>query len=371
MRLNLLILYLLIFIVQFIFIQLLLSSSLLFLSFKQVMAEQIITPSITRLSTTIDSSNNNQIKIVSKKIAEDMLRQIERASQNLTFYGTIVQQKGQNIFSSEITRLVEKEKKYEKISALDGDRRKIFIHDNKKFVINSDKTAIAVKTIYLVSSFPNLIKLENIPRILNFYQLISSNRLTRVGDRHAKIFYLQAKDKFRWSYKFWIDNQTNLILKTQILNYKNEVLEQKVFSEIHYGPLPQEMKSDLEEELKLTNEHVDQKDALPNFMPKLANLLPIEINGFKQRAKWTENLNSSPKHEFLEKTDQAFYWDGLSSVSVFIKPDAHTSYHSNHFNLGATRLQVEKWHDNWITVVGEVPDETLRSFLTAIKSQKL
>jgi sigma-E factor negative regulatory protein RseB len=68
---------------------------------------------------------------------------------------------------------------------------------------------------------------------------------------------------------------------------------------------------------------------------------------------------------------QTIYSDGLTYVSVFIEPyraDRHT--HPMLASLGATQTLSQRQGDWWVTVVGDTPPATLRSFASSLERKK-
>ena len=64
---------------------------------------------------------------------------------------------------------------------------------------------------------------------------------------------------------------------------------------------------------------------------------------------------------------QAIYSDGLTHVSLFIEP-FQAQRHQAELNaaIGATHTLMVRLDDHWVTVVGDVPADTLKRFVTAL-----
>jgi sigma-E factor negative regulatory protein RseB len=73
---------------------------------------------------------------------------------------------------------------------------------------------------------------------------------------------------------------------------------------------------------------------------------------------------------------QCMFSDGLAAVSVFIEPDGAVRYQSHREGpypseldaaFGATHLLARRIGDTgWVTVVGEVPPQTLKRFAVGV-----
>jgi sigma-E factor negative regulatory protein RseB len=66
--------------------------------------------------------------------------------------------------------------------------------------------------------------------------------------------------------------------------------------------------------------------------------------------------------------------DGLASVSVFIEPfdAARHGRPMSHdaFSMGATRMQMQRIGDWWLTAVGEVPQPALQQLARGFERKK-
>jgi len=72
-----------------------------------------------------------------------------------------------------------------------------------------------------------------------------------------------------------------------------------------------------------------------------------------------------------ERTMQWTFSDGLASVSLFVEPyDAQRPAREAVMTMGATntlaRRLTDKGGDWWLTVVGEVPPQTLQAFAQSL-----
>ena len=60
--------------------------------------------------------------------------------------------------------------------------------------------------------------------------------LERIADRSAQLVLVESMDGHRHSYRFWVDEDTSLLLRSQRINSENQTLEQFEFSELSTGP---------------------------------------------------------------------------------------------------------------------------------------
>ena len=68
---------------------------------------------------------------------------------------------------------------------------------------------------------------------------------------------------------------------------------------------------------------------------------------------------------------QAIYSDGLTHVSLFIEP-YQPSRHQGEVSvtIGATHTLMGRRDDYWVTIMGDVPPDTLRRFAGALEHKR-
>jgi sigma-E factor negative regulatory protein RseB len=68
---------------------------------------------------------------------------------------------------------------------------------------------------------------------------------------------------------------------------------------------------------------------------------------------------------------QAIYSDGLTHVSIFIEPFRPERHQSEvHAAMGATHTLMARRDDQWVTLMGDVPMDTLKRFAAALERKR-
>lgn len=185
--------------------------------------------------------------------------------------------------------------------------------------------------------------------IADHYQIIASGGM-RVTGRNAQYLRLISRDNHRYHYDLWVDRETGMLLKLQMMTPQGEVLEQlQLTSLVVMDELPEPL-------IDLGNfqqppRMFDSTDTAPVKFMVRPNWLP---EGFKQRVATHRTL-----HDTRLPTDYYLFSDGLTEISVYIT-DAQLQ------NLPPLALQGPESMVNLrvdgfaVTVVGKVPAETLR-----------
>jgi len=189
----------------------------------------------------------------------------------------------------------------------------------------------------------------------------------RVAGLEADIAQLLPIDRFRYGYQIWTDQKTGMMIKMQTLDARANVLEQAAFSELELdAPMTMVKLKAMMDDTKgyqvvhphLVQTTVDQEGwSLSTTVPGFAPIRCYKrLNGDGSIAK---------------ATLQCVFTDGLASVSLFVEPfdasrHAHILTH-NQMSIGATSLHVRRLADWWLTAVGEVPPQTLATFVQALE----
>lgn len=185
--------------------------------------------------------------------------------------------------------------------------------------------------------------------IADHYQIVASGGM-RVTGRNAQYLRLISRDNHRYHYDLWVDRETGMLLKLQMMTPQGEVLEQlQLTSLVIMDELPEPLidLGNFQQPPRMYN----TADTAPVKFAVQPNWLP---EGFNQRVATHRTL-----HDTRLPTDYYLFSDGLTEISVYITE-------SQLQNLPPLALQGPESMVNLrvdgfaVTVVGKVPAETLR-----------
>lgn len=193
----------------------------------------------------------------------------------------------------------------------------------------------------------------------------------RIAGRATQVVQIQPRSRDRYGYRLWIDDATQLLLKSMVLDHDGRPLEQVEFTQIAIGgPIGDAL---LEPELNgvdftwYTTESAPQSTGpAPETGAgdwEVAWLPP----GFDMHKVQTEHIATSemPVRHFV-------YSDGLATVSVFIEKVPKSSAPlQGYSSLGAVNAFSRIAADYQITVVGEVPQSTVRQIAAAVANRRV
>jgi sigma-E factor negative regulatory protein RseB len=297
-----------------------------------------------------------------RSIAEWLLRMHE-ASRRRAYVGTLVVSAGGNMSSSRVWHVCDGTQQMERVDALTGAPRSTF-RRNDEVVTFSPQTRVAVaERRESLGLFPHLLKSTDAS--IDQYYSASALGSERVAGFEADVVQLQPRDKLRFGYRIWSEKRSGLVLKMQTLDEQTKVLEQVAFSELQLdAPVSMDKLS------RMMANTEGYKVVSPELVKTTAAAegwrLVQDVPGFRPMSCLRRPSTSGP---------DALQWvfsDGLASVSLFIEPfDPRRHLQEGLQGMGATyaltRRLVARGGPWWLTLVGEVPPQTLQAFAQALE----
>ncbi len=303
---------------------------------------------------------------VAAEASDDPQRSLDRmarAARTLNYDGTFVYRNGATMQSMRIIHRFGADGERERLVALSGAAREV-IRDRDRVVCILPDRQLVVVTKSRPRTFPYSKLFESDSGFARFYAL-SVARGERIAGRHTKLVVVDPYDRFRYGYRLWMDRDTGLLLKSELIDERGEIVEQLVYTRID---LPAEIPDELlEPEISgagYTWYNGDQ-----------AGL--TAVSGAGAEAKWYPawlpdgfEPHDRARDSILASRDAVVHLafsDGLASVSVFIERlDAASESLDGLDSVGAVNAYGSMVDDIQITVVGEVPAATVERIAASI-----
>lgn len=300
---------------------------------------------------------------VGERSISDWLLRMHEASRRRAYVGTLVVSSGGTMSSSRVWHACDGTQQLERVDALTGAPRSTF-RRNDEVVTFSPQTRVAVaEKRESLGLFPHL--LHSTDASIEQYYSASVQGSERVAGFEADVVQLQPRDKLRFGYRIWSEKRSGLVLKLQTLDERSKVLEQVAFSELQLdAPVSMDklkrMMGDTEGYKVVSPETVKTTAAAEGWR------LAQEVPGFHSMSCLRRPSASG---------GDAVQWvfsDGLALVSLFIEPfDPRRHAQEGLQGMGAThaltRRLVARGGPWWLTMVGEVPVQTLQAFAQALE----
>jgi len=294
----------------------------------------------------------------------EWLMRMQEASRLRSYVGTfVVSSSTGSMSSARIWHAGGATQQIERVEVLSGAPRSTFRRNDEVLTFLPEHHVVRTERHESLGLFPNLLKSSE-SSIPEFY---AARRLgaERVAGFDADLIQLVPKDTLRFGYRVWSEKRTGLVVKLQTLDADGNVLEQAAFSELqldspvrpdkllHMMQPPRGWRVERAEAVKTTPaaEGWGLHSTVAGFRP---------LNCYKRSAAGTS-----------EGGIQWIFSDGLASVSLFVEPyDRQRHRQEGMFASGATQTLTRRIDDWWLTVVGEVPPQTLKAFAQSLERRR-
>lgn len=305
----------------------------------------------------------------------DLLQRMADADHDQNYQGIFILRKSDKLSTLKVTHGHDDKGVWESLETLDGESRKVVRRNNRVVSIYPARELVTIrhrsdnKSLHL--QLP-----DNIDQLNQFYSL---QRLEddRIADRQTLVVDLMPKDQYRYGYRYWVDQDTGMLLRCDLLDEEMSVVEQMMFTSLEYLKISPVQSLDLTqfeqyEQLQLdAHEMIDQQAAgQQNFQPGWqVDVLPegFMLTQSTMRHSEPAAMRSDAPADLLHMV----YSDGLASVSVFIEKNQGAGKHlPGASNMGAVNAFGQPAGDYFVTVVGEVPIKTVKTMaLSTVRSQ--
>ena len=288
------------------------------------------------------------------------LRKIADAAQQQNYSGTYIYQYGNRVETFKITHLYDERGEHEKLEVLDDTPREIVRNNDEVLCFEGDSSAVVVEKRKFRKIFPALLPNQS-NTLLDNYQ-VRMGEVGRVTGIPCQNILLDPKDSYRYRHRLCADSASGMLLKASMLNDKNEVLAQTVFTQLVIGG-----KIDKEQlKPKLSGRKVvlgADKGALSEAQrPDPAWSVSALPPGFASILAVKRTMPGK-EHPF----NQLVYSDGLATVSVFIEPlSAALKAVQGLSSQGIINVYARVVDDHQVTVLGEVPATTVSQIGNAV-----
>lgn len=299
--------------------------------------------------------------------AISLLEKMTQAAQQLNYQGVFAYQNGQNLQSIRIIHRADAQGETERLVSLNGAAREVIRTNDIVTCIIPDGNKVNVSRRSFGRGFPSELP-KKLTAATPYYQ-VELGQQGRVADRKAQSLIITPVDQYRYGYRLWVDQDTALLLKSELVDTSSNVLETFAFTSLETGVnIPDQA---LEPQISGSEITWHRAEAQTP-----ANILNHNVPNH-WRASWLPDgfelvaLQTRLRSKQGSEVDQRVYSDGLSSVSVFIeKIKAHHSHLKGVSHVGAVNAFGTVKHAHFVTVVGEVPSHTVEKIGAAIEFDK-
>lgn len=297
-----------------------------------------------------------------------MLQKAALAARALSYRGIFVCQTAKQIRSVEITHRYDGQNEFARNVVLDGSPREVLNQSGNVVIYNSQNEKVVIEKRRGQNMFPAVLP-TNLDSIKMSYLLRRAEN-ERIAGRQAQVMVLEPRDSLRYSYRFWIDTEYGLLLKSVMYNHRNEIVESIGFSQIE---LIDTMGLDwFKPKIDRSKNYVMEQER-PIVADRPADndwelkALPAGYRKVDQVMRKVQGKNELVTH--------VVFSDGLATVSMFIEHVSKNSSKQPPKNIlsttGNTSFYANVNNGHLVTVVGDVPEAAVVQIGNAVVFRKI
>ncbi|AZN36421.1 MucB/RseB C-terminal domain-containing protein [Iodobacter ciconiae] len=285
-----------------------------------------------------------------------VLNRMSAAAKQNDFQGLFTHQHGDSTETFRIVHVGSESLEIERRESLDGPRREYYRKGDQVSVYLPSKRAVSLDRRFSSKLFPQHLP-ENADFVLLNYRL-KKGGMERVAGLNAQIYELEPRDIFRFPLRLWMHTDSGLILKSERLGPYAQPVELFVFSALALGKVDRALLNPVNPLRPVVIESNQGAVSEPVEPAWAIGHLP---RGFRFMKSIQRTLVGKEM-----PVVQHLYSDGLVTVSVFLEPAvAEAKEGASH--QGAMHMQVRQINGKMVTVLGEVPAETVKAFAFAFQ----
>ncbi|WP_313487845.1 sigma-E factor regulatory protein RseB [Pseudescherichia sp.] len=283
-----------------------------------------------------------------------LLQQMNLASQSLNYELSFVSINKQGVESLRYRHARLENRPLAQLLQMDGPRREVVQRGSEISYFEPGLEPFTLTGDYIVDSLPSLVYTD-FKRLAAFYDFISVGR-TRIADRLCEVIRVVARDGTRYSYIVWLDAETKLPMRVDLLDRDGETLEQ--FRVVAFT-VNDRVGSNMENLAKAN-------------LPPLLSVPAGEKIDFNWSPTWlpqgfSEVSSSRRKLPTIDMpVESRLFSDGLFSFSINVNR-ANQNSSDQMLRTGRRTVSTTVRDNAEITVVGELPPQTAKRIADSIK----
>ncbi|MGY6589023.1 MAG: MucB/RseB C-terminal domain-containing protein [Wenzhouxiangella sp.] len=283
------------------------------------------------------------------------LDRMERAVESLDYRGSLVHWRGGQVDTFRIIHRANGDGVRERIYSLDGKPREILRKGERVQSLTAGDQPLVVQSQLAARLMPNL-PVSRLGTPESGYEMRMGGE-DRVAGKATRIVEIRPLDQFRYGYRFWLEQDSGMLLRSALLNQRGRVLQQLSFVDIELGA--QINDADLEPGLTMP-EGISRARLDPpvssqsrSALPEPSWLPPRLPPGFELARVGRGSFENGDDFEHL------VFSDGVASFSVYIESSESDGSGSRLDAMGSFHVFTGRVDGRLITVVGEVPRATV------------
>lgn len=289
------------------------------------------------------------------------LTDMRHAVSTLNYKGVVAYVKEKQVDSFQIYHASNAGVEQERLVSINSPLREVIRSAGKVTCYFPERKAMFIEN--KPSTQSSLLQLpEDLTRLTRHYR-VGLQGQEYVAQRLARVVSIDPRDDYRYARLIWIDEDSKLPLKFELLDEEEQTLEEMVFTSLsveHSIPA-----TDLNPSVAADSfsRQVGEREVLP--LGSLHWTLQNVPEGFQIVSY--DRLKRQPS---VHTVDHILLSDGVASVSVYIEEQKSRDSWEHPRQIGATHAHALKIDDFLITVMGEVPAKTVQAIAKGLRHRE-
>ncbi|ODA33236.1 sigma-E factor regulatory protein RseB [Veronia pacifica] len=293
--------------------------------------------------------------MAAKDAAFDLVEQMDSASRELSYELSYIHVRKNSIQPLRFRHAVVGGKSLGHILYLSGPSREVIRRGKEVSYFEPGLDAFTIESGQIVAPLPSIMQ-TNVDKLPALYNFVSLGRAREAG-MATNVVRVSPKDESRYSYVLWIEDNSHLLLRADVLDRDGEPLEQYRVTSLAITPKIGQLLSKLAETdvppvvHVPTNKDVDmgwEVSSLPT------GFVPVYRNRHRLM------LTSRP-------VESQMFSDGLFSFSVYVADADDMSVREQKVRLGRRTMHSIVKGSAEITVVGDIPPATAKAVAESVR----
>lgn len=281
---------------------------------------------------------------------EDWLARVAPALAGLDYRGTLVYVAEGKFATMRVFHRNDEGRERERLVAISGPPREVVRDGGKVMCIGTGQAPVAYD-LRQAGRWSPALALAEAPGLRGYRAALGGQG--RVAGRAAQIVDVTATDGWRYGYRLWIDRDSGLPLRVDLVDERGQAVEQVAFTELELGVRPSDT------ELRASGDAaLSRIETLPpSTAASPAWQVPAPPEGFALRAA-----------RYRADGVQLLYSDGLASVSVYVEkadPGLRGSRASRRGAVNSRSYWLDGWH---VLAIGKAPAATVDRFARTLRA---
>jgi sigma-E factor negative regulatory protein RseB len=284
------------------------------------------------------------------------LARMAEAVEHLNYEGTLVYLSDNRLETLYIVHRRNGVDIEDRLLSLSGPLRAVTRRPDEVTCLLSDEHPISVKRTAGITDLLRARSIDAEALAANYF--VHPLGATRVAGRETDVVGVIPRDGFRYGYRFYLDRETGLPLKSDLMGAQGAPIEQIMFAVVQIDPATPAPAAAAAEEVP--ERSAVALDAAPAGDPTGAWHFDALPPGFAVR------MHDGSTDGGSGRTEHFLVSDHLASVSVFIERAGQGGL-TGESRMGAVHAIGGRVAGHQVTVVGQVPPETVAAVLAGLR----